>query len=595
MRAGSLWRSAKSRVALLTLITFLISIWSLTGYFNHVLRLEMQRLMGEQQSSTASFIAGDISAEFKDRMAALELIAGAMAAPLLDHPTTVQMYLEQRPVLQILFNAGVFVTGLDGKAIAEVPAQGQVSPNYMDQEHITSVLREGKATVGRPSVGKKSLTLSFAITVPIRDAGGKVIGALAGITDLSKPGFLNRIMEGKYGITGGYALISPKDRLIVIASVKRRVMEQLPAKDVIPAMDRMLDGYDGTYIVVNALGTEVMNTARSIAIADWRLVVSIPTEEIFAPIKDIQQRILLVALVLTLIAGTVTWWTLGHYLTLVLSASKLTSATDSLRIANAELAFQGKERRKRADELVIANVELAYQSDEKEKRAAELVVANREMAFQSAEKTRRADELVIANIELAKNKKISEEVWKLSFYDPLTNLSNRRMLGDRMAQILAASERTGLHAALMMLDLDNFKPLNDLHGHAIGDLLLIEVSRRLTACVRKVDTVARVGGDEFVVVLSELDLDRVKSIAQASEVAEKIRVSLSQPYSLNAPLVDLTHKIYEHRCTASIGVVIFLNHEATEDDILKWADEAMYQSKHAGRNSFKVYESKSEL
>ncbi len=263
---------------------------------------------------------------------------------------------------------------------------------------------------------------------------------------------------------------------------------------------------------------------------------------------------------MTLLAGTLTWWTLGHRLALIQSANELTRATDSLRTAN--------------DELVIANVELAYQSDEKDKRAAELVVAND---------------------ELAKSKKISEETWELSFYDPLTNLSNRRLLRDRMAQTMAASKRTGRYVALMMLDLDNFKPLNDLHGHAIGDLLLIEVSRRLMACVREVDTVARIGGDEFVVVLGELDMDRVRSTAQASQVAEKVRVSLSQPCLLKGPSADSARKVYEHRCSASIGVVVFVNHEASQEDLLKWADEAMYLSKHAGRNAIQVYQGNGQL
>lgn len=551
-------------------------------------------MMGEQQASAASFIAGNIGAAFKDRIDALVLIASNTAAPLLDNPASVQSYLEQRPILQVLFNAGVFVTRLDGTAIAEVPVLGRVGLNYMDLNHIAAVLREGNSTVGRPFSGKKVLAPSFATTVPIRDAQGQVIGALAGITDLSKPGFLDKIMDSKYGKTGGYSLTSPRDRLIVVASDKRLIMEQLPTRGVIPALDRMLDGYDGTYIVVNVIGSEVMNTARSIPIADWRLVVSIPTEEVFAPIKDTQQRILLAALVLSLLAGMLTWWTLAHYLTMVLSANKLASATDSLQIANEELAFQSAEKSKRADELVVANVELAYQSDEKHKRATELVVANEELAFQNAEKDKRADELVIANVELAKNKKISEEVWKLSFYDPLTKLANRRLLGDRMTKVLAASKRNGLHAALMVLDLDNFKSLNDLQGHAIGDLLLIEVSRRLIACVRKVDTVARIGGDEFVMVLGELDVDLVKSTEQASEVAEKVRASLSQPYLLNEVSAESAPKVHEHHCSASIGVVIFLDHEASQDDIFKWADEAMYQSKHAGRNTFTVYEGKDQ-
>lgn len=259
------------------------------------------------------------------------------------------------------------------------------------------------------------------------------------------------------------------------------------------------------------------------------------------------------------------------------------------RLANVELAYQSDEKGKRAAELMVANVELAYQKEEKDKRAAELVVANVELAYQNEEKDKRAAELVVANVELAKDKKESEELWKLSFYDPLTNLPNRRLLSDRMTQIMAASSRTGDHVALMMLDLDNFKPLNDFHGHVMGDLLLVEVGRRLMACVREMDTVARFGGDEFVVVMGGLDADRVKSTEQARQVAEKVRLSLSQPYLLKMQSADSLPRVIEHRCSASVGVVVFVNHESNQDDVLKSADAAMYRAKAAGRNAVQFH------
>jgi diguanylate cyclase (GGDEF)-like protein len=149
---------------------------------------------------------------------------------------------------------------------------------------------------------------------------------------------------------------------------------------------------------------------------------------------------------------------------------------------------------------------------------------------------------------------------------------------------MAASKRSGSYAATMYLDLDNFKPLNDKHGHDAGDQLLIEVADRLTRCVREVDTVARFGGDEFVVVLSDLHCDREESLRQATTVAEKIRAALAEPYLLVVRGVDASESMVNHNCTASIGLALFLNHESSEDDILKWADSAMYEAKAAGRN-----------
>jgi diguanylate cyclase (GGDEF)-like protein len=164
-------------------------------------------------------------------------------------------------------------------------------------------------------------------------------------------------------------------------------------------------------------------------------------------------------------------------------------------------------------------------------------------------------------------------------------MPNRRMLNIRLNQAMAFSKRSGNYGALMVLDLDNFKPLNDTLGHHAGDLLLLEVARRLIECVRETDTVARVGGDEFVVMLSELSSDRTESTRQAGEVAEKIRVRLAAPYQLTLNEEGQAGMEVKHRCSASIGVALFLNHEASQSDLLKWADAAMYQAKVAGRNS----------
>lgn len=176
---------------------------------------------------------------------------------------------------------------------------------------------------------------------------------------------------------------------------------------------------------------------------------------------------------------------------------------------------------------------------------------------------------------------------ELADYDVLTKLPNRRLLADRLGAALAISQRNGCFGALMLLDLDNFKPLNDLHGHDMGDLLLQEVADRLKKCVREVDTVARIGGDEFVVVLSELNQNRQKSHEQAMLIAEKIRNSLSAPYVL--PLLKQNSQV-THHCSASIGVALFAGHEYTQEDIFKWADIAMYQAKNAGRNRIHFYQ-----
>lgn len=186
-------------------------------------------------------------------------------------------------------------------------------------------------------------------------------------------------------------------------------------------------------------------------------------------------------------------------------------------------------------------------------------------------------------------RKALQQVWELAFHDALTDLPNRRLLNDRLGQVMAASQRNNYFAALMFLDLDNFKPLNDVHGHEVGDVLLVEVAKRLRECVREVDTVARFGGDEFVVVLSILSADAGESAARAATVAEKICSVLAEPYKLSIAQQDGSTLHIEHRCTVSMGVTLFQGHQATIVNIIKWADTAMYEAKQAGRDRIRFH------
>lgn len=186
--------------------------------------------------------------------------------------------------------------------------------------------------------------------------------------------------------------------------------------------------------------------------------------------------------------------------------------------------------------------------------------------------------------DITERKQMEEQLRQSALYDRLTGLPNRRLLDERLKQVMAASKRNSCYAAVMFIDLDNFKPLNDTYGHGVGDLLLAEVALRLKRCVRETDTVARFGGDEFVVLLCELSADKVASAAQACGMAERMLQALSEPFLLNA----VAGSPVEYRCTASIGVNVFINHDATSENLLRQADEAMYRAKAAGRNTIRL-------
>lgn len=192
--------------------------------------------------------------------------------------------------------------------------------------------------------------------------------------------------------------------------------------------------------------------------------------------------------------------------------------------------------------------------------------------------------------DITTRKAAENEIKQLAFNDALTKLPNRRMLVDLLNKAMTVSKRSRRYGALMFIDLDNFKPLNDQYGHESGDALLVEVARRLTISVREVDTVARFGGDEFVVMLNELDEDIAASMTQAGVVAEKIRVVLSERYVLKVVRDGSVHGTVEHHCTSSIGIDMFLGSETSAEEILKRADLAMYHAKRSGRNRYRFYE-----
>ena len=183
--------------------------------------------------------------------------------------------------------------------------------------------------------------------------------------------------------------------------------------------------------------------------------------------------------------------------------------------------------------------------------------------------------------DLTERKKAEERINALAFYDQLTNLPNRILLVEHLNRSMAASLRSGSHGALLFIDLDNFKTLNDTQGHEMGDLLLKQVADRLKQCVRGEDTVARQGGDEFVVLLSDLGTGEPEAASTAESIAEKILEQLNLPYQIGH---------FSHHSTASIGVTLFSGNQSSVDDLMKQADLAMYRAKGAGRNIVRFFD-----
>jgi diguanylate cyclase (GGDEF)-like protein/PAS domain S-box-containing protein len=900
-------RSLKTRVTLFTLAIFVAGIWLLSFYAGRMLHGDIAHQLGRQQLATTSLLAAQIDDELNERLTVLKIVADSLADSNLNDAMSIQQLLENRPLFIRDFNAGVYVADSDGTAIASVPYSiERVGIDYSDRDYIAVPLKEGKAQIGQPVVGRVVASAVLGIGMPIKNKQGQVIGVLAGVIDLAKPSFLDKVTDNRYGKSGYFELQEPKSRLIITSTGKRRVMQRSEQRIGHP----LLAG-ERTVVTVNASGENVLSSARRIPVADWLIVASLPMAEAFAPVYSMERRIFLVTILLTIVAGGLTWWMLRRELSPMFATVKqlaslsgtdqqlrplmidsqneigdlvnsfnallavLVQREDALRdsefrwkfaiegsggglwdwnvtanqvffsktwkqlLGYAEAEIGGNlaewERHIHPEDKarVLARLQehldgktpayvsehralckdgsykwildhglvvsrdaennplrvIGTLSDIAERKAAEIrlrmlstaieqsptsvVITNldaeieyvnpcfteatgyslaealgknpsvlqsgltdvtvyadmwhtltagrtwvgefinkrkdgeiyfeeahispvtdidgavshyvavkvditaRKLAednlriaaavFQSQEGMIVADadsmilrvnsaftkitgysaedvvgstpkvlssgrhekvfyeamweainksgtwegevwnhrkngeayleRLIITAVkndagkvtnyvatmtDITSSKEASEEIHNLAFYDPLTQLPNRRLLLDRLKQALVASERSGKHGALLFLDLDHFKTLNDTLGHDMGDQLLKQVSARLSGCVRKVDTVARIGGDEFVVLLENLSSKPIEAAAQTEIIATKIRVALGRPFNIGS---------HEHHSTCSIGATLFFDQEqAGVEAILKQADIAMYQSKDSGRNAIHFFD-----
>ncbi len=323
------WHSLRTRVTLFTLAIFVASIWAVSLYASRTMQDDMQRVLGEQQFATVSVVAANINAELDARLKALERIAVDIGPAMSGNPKALQALLEQRPVFQTLFNAGFYVTGLDGIVIANVPASTRrIGVNFLNDAnsaYLAGALK-GRPIVGTPFVGKVLKVPIVPMAVPIRDAQGKVIGALAGIVNLGLPNFLDRITQARYGRSGGYMLITQPQRLVVTATDRSRIMTVLPGPGANLLFDRYMQGFEGSGRIVDSRGFEVLSAAKQIPVASWLLVARLPAEEAFLPIHEMQRRMLAAAILLTLLSGGLTWWMLVRQLAPMVTAAKTLAA-----------------------------------------------------------------------------------------------------------------------------------------------------------------------------------------------------------------------------------------------------------------------------
>jgi two-component system sensor histidine kinase/response regulator len=314
--------SLKTRITVVTMLIFLGGIWSLVFYAAQMQQKETRQLLGDQQFALASLIAAEIRQELNLRTGALEQMARDLPQAGFSKPAVLQNFIEQHPVFSKLFNAGVMVVDANGQAIVDFPSSYQrLGLNFMDRDYVAGAIRGNKTTVGAPLIARTANVPAFGMATPVLDQQGKVVGALTGMIRLSSNNFLAQtIQDGSGNMKISYLIVSRKNRQIVLATDKNRSMERLPAPGVNPQIDRFIEGAEGSAVLTNPHGVEMLVSVRSIPGSDWYVVASLPTAEAFAPMHAMQARMLLAAVFLTLLAGAFTWWVLRRQFAPMLAA-----------------------------------------------------------------------------------------------------------------------------------------------------------------------------------------------------------------------------------------------------------------------------------
>lgn len=530
LNLAKIFNSIVTRLLLLALCIVIfgavIRYYALTNF----LREDLSAVVEDQQLALATYVAHDIDNKIVQRQILLERLAASLPIGFLAQPERLRAWLKEHYKYQMLFSTDFFIVNPYGDLLANHPdLTGQVNTNYADRDYIQAGLA-GHSFVGHPELGNVTKEPMLPMSAPIRNESGEVQAVLVGVTALAAPGFLDSLLQSRIGnATGGFSLVFPRDQLFVASSQLDMALKPTPPPGVNALYDRAMAGFRGAGVTVNAEGVEEVSAMVSVPSTGWFIVASLPSNEAFATVDRTQ---------LFLIKGAA----LAILVFAVLSSIGLYFVFRQLFHAAAQADRMTRDELPLAPLPVICNDEVGH-----------LISAFNRL-------------LVKLNDKQAELKQIAH-------HDTLTGLPNRVHLSDRLSQVLALAQRKETHVGLLFMDLDSFKHINDTLGHEAGDEVLRQVAKRFSKVVREADTLARIGGDEFVVLLSDLGDNAEETV---STVAAKCIDVLRAPFFISGT-----------GCIVGVSIGIALgNGRSSLDTLLLAADRVMYQAKKTGRGRY---------
>lgn len=491
----------------------------------------MQAIVGDQQyallSSAASYIDEDLASKKTLLISMNEhLKLGDYHAPF-----AIQHFLESHASLRDEF-FNVVVLDASGKLIANLNDRRAIgSANFSKRDYFTDTVRNHEGVISAPFLSTLSKLPVVAVTEPVFDASGRLLYILVGAIDLQRPRFFGQLEMLKSG-KSGYLFMLTKQGTIIHHPDKYRLLANVKAEvgGPVPSTLDAMNGYEGWVIGTTKRGVKSVITYKRLNNIDWIIGAVYPTEEAFAPLIEMRINSLLASMGVAGIAGLFGWIAIWR---LLLPLNALRKHVSNISEGSNNIEVFDVTRSDEFGELSRAFFMLSVQR----KRAAEDLVA-------------------------------------LTRTDPLTGLHNRRMFEEVLVAALSRARRNRQQIALAFLDIDRFKQVNDTYGHSVGDAVLVEFAKRLKLAVRRTDTVARLAGDEFVIVFENLTND-----VEVSALAEKIIFNTQAPFDLNEISLAIT---------TSMGIATNANGSATADELLEASDSALYEAKGNGRNGFSV-------
>lgn len=520
-----------ARVILFACVMILIG--GLTRYYLSVntIHSNLFKIISIHQEALANEAAKEITHDIDVRKTLLSHIASHMPLGLLESPSQLQRWLGELHGFNPLFSSALFVLNEEGSLIAGTGAEiAEGEKAYAHDDFFKRAFTQ-EFVIGTLKVSKRLNEPVLPMAMPIKDDLGHVRAIVVGMTYYDAT-FFNRVLNGRIGKTGGFLLIDAKQQIFIAAANKELILKPTPPKGKNLLHDKALEGFRGSGITINTDGIEELSAIASIPNTDWFVVSRIQTKEAFVMEDNIKKTLIQAHIISLIIVPTILLLFLFFFFKPLRTSASLANKMSLGEVPLKPLPI------KRMDE--VGYLTVAF---------------NRLMAML-----------------LASQKELRE----IAHYDYLTKLPNRFLMVDRLEQALARCARNNTRLALLFMDLDGFKAINDSLGHSAGDQALIEVAKRFSALIRESDTLARVGGDEFVILLSDLESDVSSARNAARLVATKCAEALKEPFLFqgNAKILGV-----------SIGMAMG-DKESRVDNLMVEADTKMYKAKNAIHSNF---------